>query len=64
MGTYSSPPAPRNPANFSLGCEFMPFHVGLCEVHRHMAVAFDHGLHFVLPGHLAQRVQLGSQLNR
>ncbi|MCY1525003.1 hypothetical protein D9M68_599660 [compost metagenome] len=37
-------------------------HVGLDHVHRHVARAFDHGLHIVLPGDLrefAQRAQLG-----
>jgi hypothetical protein len=37
-------------------------HVGLDQVHRHMARAFDHGLHVVLPGdlrELAQGAQLG-----
>jgi hypothetical protein len=36
-------------------------HVGLDHVHGHMAGAFDHGLHLVLPGdrQLAQGAQLG-----
>ncbi len=37
-------------------------HVGLDHVHGHVAGAFDHGLHVVLPGdlrQLAQGVQLG-----
>ena len=37
-------------------------HILLDHVHRHMARAFDHGLHIVLPsdfGQLAQRFQFG-----
>ena len=37
------------------------FHIGLDEVHRHMARAFDHGLNLVLPGNGGQLAQ-GFQL--